>query len=184
MRTNILLKNIKERIIMVNVIDVNNEKGIYVVECERPQALEVLSYLRSIYPNALMDSVGYRTGKWEIHLHKDWDKYLTQKETADGKKYNCINCRRCLNDDGQPSLRKNGRCFGEEFWSEVLEESERHFVESDGCVLYYTFGEGGFGNQRYTIKLENGEILENVGLWHCGSLPKNLEGVIQKGERL
>lgn len=167
---------------MVKVIDVN-EKGIIVVECERKEALSVLSYLRSIYPNALMDSVGIRTGKWEIHLHEDWDKYLTQKETADGTVYNCVNCRRCLGD-GQPRIRKNGRCFGEEFWSEVVEESERHFVEDDNCVCSFTFGEGGFGNSRYTIKLENGETLEDVGLWHRGSLPKNLIGVIQKGERL
>lgn len=168
----------------MEVIDVNNEKGIIIVESERKEVIECISYLRSIYPNALMDSIGIRTGKWEIHLHEDWDKFLTQKETKDGRKYNCINCRRCLNDDGQPSLRKNGRCFGEEFWSEVYEEKERHFVESDGCVCSYTFGEGGFGNSRYTIALESGEILEDVGLWHRGSLPKNLEGVIQKGERI
>lgn len=164
------------------VIDVNEK--VIVVECERNVALEILSNLRSVYPNALLESIGIRTGKWEIHLHKDWEKYLTQKETENGTVYNCVNCRRCLSDDGQPSLRKNRRCFGEQFWSEVLEESERHFVESDGCVCSYTFGEGGFGNQRYTIKLENGEILEDVGLWHRGSLPKNLEGVIQKGERI
>lgn len=169
---------------MVKVIDVDNEKGIIIVESERKEVIECISYLRSIYPNALLESVGIRTGKWEIHLHKDWEKYLTQKETEDGKKYNCINCRRCHGNDGQPALRKNGRCFGEEFWSEVLEESERHFVEDDGCVCSFTFGEGGFGNQRYTIKFENGEVLEDVGLWHCGSLPKNLEGVIQKGERV
>lgn len=169
---------------MIKVIDVDNEKGIIIVESERKEVIECISYLRSIYPNALMDSIGIRTGKWEIHLHEDWEKYLTQKETEDGRKYNCVNCRRCLGNDGQPSLRKNRRCFGEQFWSEVLEESERHFVESDGCVCSYTFGEGGFGNQRYTIKLENGVILEDVGLWHRGSLPKNLEGVIQKGERL
>lgn len=169
---------------MVKVIDVDNEKGIIIVESERKEVIECISYLRSIYPNALMDSIGIRTGKWEIHLHEDWDKYLTQKETADGRKYNCINCRRCLNDDGQPSLRKNGRCFGEEFWSEVLEEKERHFVESDNCVCSFTFGEGGFGNSRYNVKLKSGETLENVGLWYRGQLPLNLEGAIQKGERL
>ena len=167
---------------MIEVIDVNEK--VIIVECERNVALEILSNLRSVYPNALLESIGYRTGKWEIHLHKDWDKFLTQKKTEDGRKYNCVNCRRCLSDDGQPSLRKNGRCFGEQFWSEVYEEREVHFVEDDNCVCSYTFGEGGFGNQRYTIKLENGEVLEDVGLWHCGSLPKNLEGVIQKGERL
>lgn len=169
---------------MIEVIKTNNVKGIYEIKSSRQEAIEALSYLRSIYPNAIMDSIGIRTGRWEIHLHENWDKFLTQKVTEDGRKYNCVNCRRCLSDDGQPSLRKNRRCFGEQFWSEVLEESERHFVESDGCVCSYTFGEGGFGNQRYTIKLENGEILEDVGLWHRGSLPKNLENVIQKGERL
>lgn len=164
------------------VIDVNEK--VIVVECERNVALEILSNLRSVYPNALLESVGIRSGKWEIHLHKDWEKYLTQKKTEDGTVYNCVNCRRCLNDDGKPSLRKNGRCFGEQFWSEVVEEKERHFVEDDNCVCSYTFGKGGFGNSRYTVKLENGETLEDVGLWHRGSLPKNLEGVIQKGERL
>lgn len=168
----------------MEVIDVNNEKGIIIIESERKEVIECISYLRSIYPNALMDSIGIRTGKWEIHLHEDWDKFLTQKETADGRKYNCINCRRCLNDDGQPSLRKNGRCFGEVFWSEVYEEKERHFVESDNCVCSFTFGEGGFGNSRYNVKLKNGETLENVGLWHRGQLPLNLEGAIQKGERI
>lgn len=163
------------------VIDVNEK--VIVVECERNVALEILSNLKSVYPNALLESIGIRTGKWEIHLHKDWEKYLTQKKTEDGTVYNCVNCRRCLGD-GKPSLRKNRRCFGEQFWSEVLEESERHFVEDDGCVCSYTFGEGGFGNSRYRVKLENGVILEDVGLWHRGSLPKNLKGAIQKGERI
>ena len=164
------------------VIDVNEK--VIVVECERNVALEILNNLRSVYQNALLESVGIRSGKWEIHLHKGWEKFLTQKKTEDGTVYNCVNCRRCLSDDGQPSLRSNRRCFGEQFWSEVYEEKERHFVEDDNCVCSFTFGEGGFGNSRYTVKLENGEVLEDVGLWHRGSLPKNLEGIIQKGERI
>lgn len=169
---------------MIEVLKINENNDVIEIKCERPQAISVLSYLRSIYPNALMDSIGIRTGRWEIHLHKDWDKFLTQKKTEDGRKYNCVNCRRCLSDDGQPSLRKNGRCFGEQFWSEVYEEREVHFVEDDNCVCSFTFGEGGFGNSRYIVKLENGETLEDVGLWHRGKLPVNLDNVIQKGERI
>lgn len=165
---------------MVEVIDINNEKGIYVLECEMDEGIDAVNRLRSIYPNALLESGGYKSGKWIIHLHENWDKYLSKKVSEDGREYKCVNCPDC---DGKPSFRDNGRCFGEQFWSEVVEEKERHFVEDNEIVLSFTFGEGGFGNRRYKIVLNDNEVLEDVGLWHRGELPKNLENVIQKGKR-
>lgn len=169
--------------------EIDQDKKIYEVECDnREEVINAVNYLRFYYPNILFEPTGYRSNKYIIHLHKDWDKFLDIKETKDGQKYKCVNCvdNLCDKETEEPRWRGNfevdiKRCFGERFWSEVYEDRERHFVNSNGSVLSYTFGEGGFGNRRYSIKLEDGTILKDVGLWHRGKLPKNLENIIQKG---
>lgn len=169
--------------------EIDQDKKIYEVKCDnREEVINAVNYLRFYYPNILFEGSGYRSNKYIIHLHKDWDNFLDNKETVDGQKYKCVNCTDGLCDNTkEPKLRTNvgsdtERCFGERFWSEVYEDRERHFVNKNGSVLSFTFGEGGFGNRRYSIKLEDGTILKDVGLWHRGKLPKNLENVIQKGE--
>lgn len=167
---------------MKNFRAINQEKKIYECEFEnREEMLQTKECLKKSYPNILIKGTGYRSKKYIIHLHKDWDKFLNESVDENGCTFNCVNCNDGLcNDTKKPSWNGN-RCFGEMFWSEVYEEKERHFVNSNGSVLSYTFGEGGFGNRRYTIKLENGTVIEDVGLWHRGKLPKNLENIIQKG---
>lgn len=157
---------------------------------EMKEAKEIAKELKSKYPYLICKGTGYKSDIYIIELHEDWDKFLDDEVTKDGMKFKCCNCNDglCNNHTKEPSwnsspslLSNRERCFGEEFWSEVYSEKDRHFVNEKGNVLSFTFGEGGFGNRRYNLRLEDGTELFDVGLWHRGTLPKNLEDEIQKG---
>ncbi len=156
----------------------------------REQAVEFIKELKAKYPYAILHGTGYRSTKYILHLYSKWGDFLTEQTTEDGRKYKCCNCTDGLCDghkkepswDSSPGiLSDRERCFGEQFWAEVYEAKDHHFVDQHGRVLSFTEGEGGFGGRRYTVELEDGTVLKDIGLWHRGTLPQNLEGHIQKG---
>lgn len=162
---------------------------VFEIRCKtRDEAENEAKRIKKEYPNMVCKPTGYNSDIYVIELHENWHKFLTEKE-FEGRKFNCVNCNDGLCETKKPSwnssmsmLRNNERCFGEEFWADIYKEKNRHFVDKHNRVLAFTNGYGGFGNIRYNVKLEDGTEFEDVGLWHRGTLPKNLVGEIQKGE--
>ena len=171
---------------------VDEDKGIFSLELQSfDDARVFIKELKKEYPYAVLNGTGYKSKTFILHLYEHWGDFLTDEIAEDGKRFKCCNCNDglCNNHKKQPSWNSSPgvdnateRCFGEQFWAEVYEARERHFVHPDGDVWSFTKGEGGFCGRRYNIKLEDGTVLTNMGCWHRGKLPHNLEGHIQKGE--
>ena len=175
---------------LVGIYD--EDEKIYKLEIpDREDAVQLIKDVKKEYPYAILHGTGYRSPTYVLHLYENWGNFLDDKVTEDGKPFKCCNCNDgvCTNHKNNPSwnsspgiISDTERCFGEQFWAEVYEARERHFVHPDGDVWSFTKGEGGFGGRRYNIRLEDGTVLERMGCWHRGKLPTNLEGHIQKGE--
>ena len=166
---------------------IDKTRGIYELKCTREEALNFLELAKVDYPYAVMEGTGYKSEIFILKSYKNWGEYVTQEIAEDGKTTTCINCGRC-GEIKEPSRNSSlgiasspERCFFEEFWSEVDEEMEHHFI-MDGNAYFFTKGEGGFYGQRFNIKLEDGRFLEDVGLWHRGEVPESIKHLFVKGE--
>ena len=166
---------------------IDKTRGIYELKCTREEALNFLELAKVDYPYAVMDGTGYKSEIFIFKSYKNWGEYVTQEIAEDGKTTTCINCGRC-GEIKEPSRNSSlgiasspERCFFEEFWSEVDEEMEHHFI-MDGNAYFFTKGEGCFYGQRFNIKLEDGRVLEDVGLWHRGEVPESIKHLFVKGE--
>ena len=86
-------------------------------------------------------------------------------------------------------------CFSKKFWEELVaeDEVEKHFVNTENYMeypnihqVYYICNpgeEGGFYGDRFNVKLDNGEYLENRGLWGNGFSPnKEIVDKLKKGK--
>lgn len=164
------------------------KKGIYELKCTREEALKFLELVKEDYPFAVMEGTGYKSEIFILHTHHNWGEYVTNEIAEDGQITTCINCGKC---DGSKTPSRNSslgiasspeRCFFEEFWSEVYEQKEKHFVSNDGSTYYFTKGNGGFYGRRFDIHFENGKILEDMGLWHRGTMPESIRHLFVKGE--
>lgn len=167
-----------------NVIDSN--KGIYELKCTHEEALEFLELAKVEYPYAVMEGTGYKSERFILHTYANWGAVVTQEIAEDGKPTTCIHCGKCA-DVKQPSRNSSPgiasapeRCFTEQFWAEVVEVIEHHFI-MNGNAYSFTKGEGGFGGRRFTIELEDGRVLEDVGLWHRGEVPESIKHLFVKG---
>lgn len=87
------------------------------------------------------------------------------------------------------------KCFNKEFWEEIVDENEKdkHFVNIENFMEYPNIHQiyficepgqkGGFGNSRFYVELDNGEFLENRGLWGNGFSPnKEIIDKLMKGK--
>lgn len=165
---------------------IDNTKGIYEIKCTRDEALNLLELVKQDYPYAVMEGIGYKSEIFILHTYANWGEYVTQEMAVDGKTTTCINCGRC-GEIREPSRNSSlgiasspERCFFEEFWSEVDEAMEHHFM-MNGNAYSFTKGEGGFYGRRFTIELEDGRVLEDVGLWHRGEVPESIKHLFVKG---
>ena len=86
------------------------------------------------------------------------------------------------------------KCFSKKFWEELTDEKEidNHFVNSESYMeypniyqVYYISPEGkegGFYNAKFNVELDDGTVLENVGLWGNGFAPnKEIVSKLKKG---
>lgn len=86
-------------------------------------------------------------------------------------------------------------CFKKKFWEEIIaeDEIEKHFVNSENYMEYPNIHQvyfickpgmdGGFCNARFNVELDNGEFLENRGLWGNGFCPnKEVFDKLKKGK--
>ena len=93
-----------------------------------------------------------------------------------------------VNDNCHRAKHNCDECFTKEFWEEVISEKDSHVIGmewSDGQVGvdYYTTGDGGYYDRRFSIEFEDGEILNNVGLWSRGRCPnKKVYNAIRHGK--
>ena len=166
-------------------------KEIYEIECSsREEALEFISNAKKEYPYAVLEGTGYNSNIYILHLHLSWGKYLSQELAVDGEPTTCINCGRCKEELRKPSRNSSlgmasspERCFYEEFWSEVVEQIDKHFLMNDSAY-YFTKGEGGFYDRRFNIKLDDGRVLKDIGLWHRGEVPPIIRHLFVKGESM
>lgn len=84
-----------------------------------------------------------------------------------------------LNDDCRRYDFDCDNCFTKEHWEEdVLQRLDEHVIDpnskwSDGQIGVdcYTKGEGGYCDRRFDLHFEDGEIIEDVGLWNRGRCP-------------
>lgn len=165
---------------------INEQEGIYEIECETKEEAEALIELvKEEYPYAIIHGTGYYSKKYILNLFANWGEQVEIKLAEDGKTTTCINCGDC-NDiirpcrNSSPGMRNDQeRCHHEQFWAEVVQEKNIHFVKN-GNVYAFTKGEGGFCGARYNVLFEDGEILNNVGLWHRGDVPKTIEHLFRK----
>ena len=93
----------------------------------------------------------------------------------------CENKRRISQEDcGSVSCDD---CYTKQFWMEILEEKEKHFVSdrvhsrvglySVRYLQYDLNKEGGFYDSLYRVELEDGTVYEKVKLWDNGFAPNN-----------
>ena len=138
-------------------------------------------------------------GLWgECELHQD-KKVTTHSKTCDNFKYAYNGDAYCtkehiikdcsINDNCHRAKHNCDDCFTKEFWeNDVLKEKDNHVIGmewSDGQVGvdYYTTGTGGYYDRRFRIEFEDGEILDNVGLWSRGRCPnKKVYNAIRHGK--
>ena len=86
-------------------------------------------------------------------------------------------------------------CFKKEFWEEIIaeDEIEKHFVNCENYMEYPNVHqvyficepgvEGGFYNSSFNVELDDGEFLENRGLWGNGFCPnKEVFDKLKKGK--
>ena len=82
-----------------------------------------------------------------------------------------------LNDNCRRADFDCDNCHTKNFWeNDVLARRDQHVVGqcwSDGQVGvdYFTKGEGGYYNRRYDLHFDDGEIMEDMGLWSRGRAP-------------
>ena len=70
-------------------------------------------------------------------------------------------------DSFQPVCKN---CFEDVFWAETL--SSPNVVIIEGAAYTITpANSGGFGRRKFTIQKENGELVEDTGLWYNGKVP-------------
>lgn len=98
------------------------------------------------------------------------------------REFNCILCDKC-------KFHMNGlskkECFTFAFWYEdVYLRKNMHFMTEDGSVFAFVKGKGGFGNTRYDITFEDGDVLEDYGLWHRGTAPASIQYLFKKHNRV
>ena len=91
------------------------------------------------------------------------------------KDHNIKDC--ALNDNSRRADFNCDECHTKKFWeNDVLANRERHVVGqqwSDGQVGVdsFTKGEGGYYNRRFDLHFEDGEVMEDMGLWSRGRAP-------------
>ena len=165
---------------------ISKENGIFKLECEsHEEALAFLELVKEDYPYAVMNGTGYYSDIYILNLFATWGEFVTQEIAEDGQLTTCIHCDKC-GENKKPSRNSSPgiasapeRCHTEQFWAEVVQEKQRHFVEN-GHVYSFTYGQGGFGGSRYNVEFEDGEVLTNVGLWHRGKVPQNIAHLFRK----
>ena len=168
---------------------IDGVNGIMEVEIESMEDIEkLMEYVKIFYPYAVIDRAHYYSKTCILNLYKQWGEFVTIEMAKDGDTTTCIHCGRC-GDIKEPSRNSSPgitsapeRCFFEQFWAEVIQEKERHFIEGKNAYSFTT-GEGGFCNRRYTIELEDGRVLENMGVWHRGEVPECIRHLLVKGVR-
>lgn len=166
---------------------IDEVNGIMEVEIESMEDIEkLMEDVKISHPYAIINREHYRSKTCILNLYKQWGEFVTIEMAKDGKTTTCIHCERCgkikePSRNSSPGLiSDHERCFYEQFWAEVLQYKERHFI--DGNHAYsFTTGEGGFYNRRYTIELEDGRILKNMGVWHRGRVPDCIQHLFIKG---
>lgn len=166
---------------------INEKEGIYELEFDtKDEALAFIENVRAEYPFGILHGTGYWSKKYILNLFANWGNEVEIKIAEDGEETTCINCGDCVDTikphrDSSPGMRSDKeRCFFEQFWAEVVQEKELHFVEN-GHAYSFTDGEGGFCGRRYTIELEDGRVLNDMGIWHRGKVPKSIEHLFVKG---
>lgn len=102
-------------------------------------------------------------------------KYAFKTERYCSKEHIIHDC--AVNDDCRRADFDCDKCFTKEHWeNDVLKRIDEHVIGtvwSDGQqgVDYYTHGEGGYYDRRFDLHFEDGEIIEDVGLWSRGRVP-------------
>lgn len=168
---------------------IDGVNGIMEVEIESMEDIEkLMEHVKLFYPYAIINREHYRSKTCILNLYKQWGEFVTIEMAKDGETTTCIHCERC-GEIKEPSrnsspglISDHERCFFEQFWAEVIQEKERHFIDGNHAYAFTT-GEGGFCNRRYTIELEDGRILEDMGVWHRGRVPDCIQHLLVKGER-
>lgn len=118
---------------------------------------------------------------------KDYKYAFKDPEPYCSKEHIIKDC--ALNDNCKRADYDCSKCFTKDFWeNDVLRRREKHVIGnkwSDGQIGVdsFTTGEGGYYNARFDIHFDDGEILEDVGLWSRGRVPnKRVYKLIRHGE--
>ena len=170
---------------LLNTLD--EVHGIYELEMTRDEAEWLIEAVKQEYPYAVLKGTGYKSPLYILNVYADWGEYVSHEMAEDGEMTTCVNCGDC--DGVRKPFRKtapgignyNERCSSEEFWSDVVQNIEKHFIYK-GNAYYFTKGEGGFCGTRYTITFDDGEILEDMGLWHRGEVPESLQHLFRRAD--
>lgn len=166
---------------------IDEVNGIYELECSRKEAEILLNQVKETYPYAVIEGTGYDSPIFILNVYANWGNEVENVIAEDGEYTTCINCGRC-GDVKKPSRNSSlgigdsqERCFYEEFWSEVSIDLNRHFIMNNHAYSF-TDGEGGFYGRRFNIELEDGRVLEDIGLWHRGEVPECIRHLFVKGD--
>ena len=65
-----------------------------------------------------------------------------------------------------------GNCFHKVFWEEVLNDPKTIIINKVAYCRDYSKTYEGFGGKRFNIKLKDGTIERNIGLWLNGEVPR------------
>lgn len=171
---------------LLKTID-NETKGIYELEMTRDEAEWLIQEVKKSYPYAVLKGTGYKSPVYILNLYADWGDVVNVVVAEDGKPTTCINCGDC--GEVKKPFRNTApgigdykeRCSTEEFWSSIVQDIENHFIYK-GSSYCFTKGEGGFGNTRYTIKFEDGEVLKDMGVWHNGKVPDCIKHLFRRAD--
>ena len=164
---------------------INNEHGIYEVEMTCEEAEKLIAGVKKDYPFAVLHGTGYKSPIYILNLYADWGEFVDVVVAEDGEETTCINCGKC--DGAKKPFRNTApgignyheRCSTEEFWSDVVQNIDSHFIEN-GNAYFFTEGEGGFCGARFNIEFEDGEVLEDMGCWHRGEVPECLQHLFRR----
>ncbi len=71
-------------------------------------------------------------------------------------------------------------CFSKKYWQLIIAEKDKHLIINGVCYCIGNTTNGvleynGYGGQQFTIKKDDGKIIETNNLWYQGEIPEELK---------
>ncbi len=158
-------------------LDHNNEKVGYVAKNPKvPQATPNDMVLNNKVLYNILNNNKVLVGETIRKNKGDTSAVIKLKEVE------CWECEKCKYSN--KSSKDKRKCFTYEFWNEVVENKNKHFVDENNSVYHPVADrrDGGFGCTGYDITID-GHTYENYGLWHRGCAPEKVAKQLIKGTR-